>query len=209
MTESTNHALTIYIVGDESDRRSIVDVVHEMNLDASEFASTDALLIASDGKPGILVCDVQPGTTGIEFQRVLSNRDIFMPCVIVTNLPETRFVVEAMKGGATSVLEKPFTAQQLRQSIEDAIADYQNGYKRHLKTMDAKSRLSSLTEQEEAVLRLVMDGALNKRIARELDVSVRTVESRRRKILDKVNVDNFVELARLVVLVELNIPPAS
>ena len=138
--------------------------------------------------------------SGLELQKVLVERDIFVPAVIVTGFPRVRHVVEAIKNGAVTVLEKPFTSDDLWLSLREAIKAYESGHSHHEMRLDARDRYATLTPQEQVVLRLILDSQTNKMIANKLDVSVRTVEARRRKILDKMNVESIVELVRLVDL---------
>lgn len=193
---------TIYVVEDDVEaRQAMLDVVRTMNLHAVGLDSAESFLEEYNGKPGILVCDIRmPGMSGLELQKHLAERDMFVPAVIVTGFPRVRHVVEAIKNGAVTVLEKPFTSDDLWLSLREAIRAYESGLAHHEMMMDARNRYATLTPQEQVVLRLILDSQTNKTIANKLDVSVRTVEARRRKILDKMNVESIVELVRLVDL---------
>lgn len=195
---------TVYVVEDDVEaRQAMIDVVGTMNLRAVGLDSAESFLHEYNGKPSILVCDIRmPGMSGLELQKYLVEHDMFVPAVIVTGFPRVRHVVEAIQNGAVTVLEKPFTSDDLWLSLREAIKAYEGGFTHHETRLDARDRYATLTPQEQVVLRLILDSQTNKKIANQLDVSVRTVEARRRKILDKMNVESIVELVRLVDLVK-------
>ena len=199
---SRKSEFTVYVVEDDVDARSaMIEVVGTMSLRAVGLDSAEAFLQSYDGKPAILVCDIRmPGMSGLELQKLLIERGLFVPVVIVTGFPRVRHVVEAIKNGAVTVLEKPFTSDDLWLSLREAIAAYDTGHSHHCSKRDAQKRYEALTPQERVVLRLILESQTNKMIASQLDVSVRTVEARRRRILDKMNADSIVELVRLVDL---------
>ena len=193
---------TVFVVEDDIDaRNAIIDVVGTMNLRAVVLTSAEELLNAYDGKPGVLVCDIRiPGISGLELQKTLLDRGLFMPVVIVTSLPRVRHVVEAIKNGAITVVEKPFSSDELWLSLREAITAYERGYLHHSRRAAAKERYGSLTKQERIVVEMILENRTNKMIAKEMAVSVRTVEARRRKILDKMQAASIVDLVRFVDL---------
>ena len=99
-----------------------------------------------------------------------------------------------------TVLDKPFDPNELWQVIRDAIREDELGRAKTAQIADLKGRFSQLTEQERIVLRLIVQGYINKQISKRLDVSVRTVESRRQQIFRKTGAKNLGELMWLAVM---------
>lgn len=209
MTDNVDNLnLTVHVVDDdERSRRGISELVRTMmKLECAEYESAQRFLDDYDGTPGILVSDIwMPSMTGLELQQELSQRDLYLPVVIVTAFPKVGFVVEAVSNGAVAVLEKPFKSDELWLAIRKGVSAYRAGYSRHRKLMDTRERLRSLTEAERDVLKLMMKGVANKAAARQLNISVRTVEARRKRILEKMDVESIAELVRKVILAEPDI----
>lgn len=191
---------TIYIVGNDcNSTRTLVSML--LNVEVIEHPSAEEFLETYDGRAGVLMTGmVTTGMSSLELQKSLRDWDIFIPVVVVAAVAKTHLVVEAIRNGASAVLEKPLDAEQLRLSLTQAMREYQGGYKKYRATQDAQLRLTSLTQVERDVVELLLGGLKNSQIARELDVSIRTVEARRRKIFDKMNAANFTEFLRKVFL---------
>ena len=116
---------------------------------------------------------------------------------------DTRLVVKAIRNGATTVLPKPFSNEELLVALHEAITDYRSGIEPYNEVREARLGLATLTDSERMVIRLVKEGYTHKEIALELDISVRTALLRRKNIFKKMKVDNLIELFRLIVLVEM------
>ena len=114
--------------------------------------------------------------------------------VIITGFANTPTVVRAMRNGAVTVLDKPFDPDELWAAINEAIQQDQLGRAKRAQIHDLKERFDQLTDQERIVLRLIVGGYINKQISKHLDVSVRTVESRRQQIFKKTGAKNLGEL---------------
>ena len=203
--EQVPSSFAVHVVDDhEPTRKSIEAMISSMCVNAVGHKSAEDFLNSYDGSPGVLVCDLRmPGMSGLELQSVLLNRDIFMPVVMITGFAHTKVVVEGVRNGAVAVLEKPLKQDEFWLTVRAAMAEFRSGFQRHRAVIESKNRLNSLSPSERSVLQLVMQGEGNKAIAKQLDVSVRTVESRRRQILDKMGAANLVDLVRRVDLVEL------
>ena len=196
--------LSIYVIDDDAmTRMSVSQLIRMVPAETLDFGSAEEFLAAYDGRPGILVCDVRmPRMTGLELQARLAEQDIFMPVVLMTGFCGTRLVVEAIRNGATTVLPKPFTNEELLLALHEAIADFRSGIEQFAATRAAKKTLLSLTDSEREVVSLLKKGYQHKEIALELDVSVRTVVLRCKKIFEKMQVDNVIDLFRRIVLAE-------
>lgn len=196
--------LIIYVIDDDDTTRCAVSqLVRSMQVEESSYNSAEAFLEAYDGSPGILLCDVRmPGMTGLDLQKSLLSNDVFMPIVLMTGYCRTHLVVDAIRNGATTVLEKPFTREDLLLALHQGLNDYRSGIEPYTTVRNSRIGLAALTNSEGDVLQLLKAGLPNKEIALQLDLSVRTVVLRRKKILGKMNVDNVIELFRIIALLE-------
>lgn len=196
---------TVYVVDDdELARRSVCALVRSMGIRAESFSSAEEFLQHyQKGQPGCLVTDVRLlGMSGLELQQRLIELDIFLPVIIVTAFARVPMTVEAMKTGAVTLLEKPCEENLLWQAIRDGL-DQDASRRAECQTKEeCRERLVLLTEAENDVLRLVVEGVPNKVIAKQLGKSLRTVEGRRAEIFAKTQVDSVAQLVRLVMLAE-------
>lgn len=212
---SAANGQTIFIIDDEPDVRDALRLlVRAAGHDAEAFASArDFLARYRPSQRGCLVLDVRmPEMTGLELQQELNQRGIDIPIVFISGHGDIPMAVRAVQAGAVDFLEKPFNDEDLLERIERALARDREQYEQAADRSDVAARLAQLTPRERDVLRLLLDGAVNKIVARELDLSVRTVELHRAHILSKMDVDNVPQLIRLVlgsgITLEFTIPDA-
>lgn len=195
---------TVYIVDDdEGARQSLRAVTRSMGVHAETFESAESFLAAFDpNQHGCLVTDLRMhGMSGIELQKKLVDDGVTLPVIIITAHAETPLTVQAVKKGAVNVLEKPCRDYELFDAIRDALAadaQARRNRSRVNEKRDFQKRLAALSPDEQRVLELMVDGVANKVIARRVDVSIRTVESRRQRIFEKTNTHSLAELVRMV-----------
>lgn len=193
-----NHQPTVYIVdNDSSDRNAMAALAKSRGARCETFESAEQYLNkASDSRPGCLLLDHQlGGRSGLELQRKLNELGVTIPIVVVTGVADVRTVVQYFENGALSLIEKPFEPDNLGEAIDRAI-----GFDTRQRALaDRLSKLNGfdqkLTSRERVVCDLVTQGTPNKAIARELNVSVRTVETVRAKVLQKFDAQNAAELS--------------
>ena len=139
-----------------------------------------------------------PEMSGLELLRILTASEDHLPVIMLTAFADVPSTVEAMKCGAIDVLEKPHAPQQLIEKVQQALK--QDFERCQLSLIDANTldNLNSLTPREHEVLQLIMAGHTSKRISSELQISVRTVDFHRRNVLKKMDIDNPIQLARLI-----------
>jgi two-component system response regulator FixJ len=182
---------TVYIVDDDENiRKAIALLLKSAGLTAEQYASADEFLKCFDpDKGGCLVVDVRmPGMSGLELQDVIRERQIVMPVIIMTGHGDVAMAVKAMKAGAVDFIE-----QCLSQSAELQVN------KQH--QLEVVERIRLLTGREREVMELLVAGKLNKQVAAELDISTRTVEAHRARIMDKLQAKSFSEVVRIAMLV--------
>ena len=192
---------TIFAVDDDAAITStILQLGKLISLRVETYASAQEFLDSFDpSRPGCLVLDVRmPGLSGLELQRRLLADGINMPIIMLSGHADVPMAVDAMAKGALTFLEKPFRIQILCDHIQRAIRlDLQNRKNRESR-VESDKRLSSLTDKEREVVKLLIAGKTNKKIAAELDLSRRGVEDRRARIMKKLNVKTVAELVELV-----------
>lgn len=203
-------AATAYIVDDDESIRTLWRWLMESNAIAVQtFETADQFLRAyRAGEPGCLVLDLRlPGMSGLELQQYLTQQGIEIPVVFVTGHGDVPAAVKALKGGAVDFIEKPFSYKAVIAIIRKAFERDAEVRARRARCTEISARLQSLTERERDVLRRVADGKLNKIIAAELGISMKTVEFHRARLMEKMGVDSVAELVQS--LMQLDEPPTG
>ena len=192
---------TVFVVDDDRQSRdSVTTLVRSMGISAKEFDSAEAFLDFYEGSPGCLVTDYRMrGMSGLELQESLIENGSLLPMIIVTAFARTPITVQAIKNGAVTMLDKPYDADKLWQAIRTALVEDNERRQLSEDRVEARTRLKSLSEKETRVLDLILEGASNKSMAAQLEVSLRTIENRRRKVFSKMGVDTVAELVALVL----------
>jgi two-component system response regulator DctR len=203
----------VYLVDDEDVvRDALAWLLRSRRLLSEGFGSAEAFwqhLVTRRGGdaaawPGAPVCAVldvrMPGTSGIELFERLAEAGLLpaMPVIFLTGHGDVPTAVSAVKRGAFDFVEKPFSNNSLVDRIEEALQRSAAELTRRREQRTRARRLAELTERELEVMRLVVEGHPNKRIADELGISVRTVEVHRARVFDKMEVKSAVELANLL-----------
>jgi two-component system response regulator FixJ len=163
---------------------------------AIDFLNSDHL----DAR-GCVLTDVRmPDMDGLQLQEELNKREVTMPVIIMTANADVSLAVRAMRAGAVDIVEKPFTAGGLRHRIQLVLDAEASIHRKRGKQKAVRKQLAALTVREKNVFELIIVGKSNKAIAEKLDISQRTVEVHRAKIMEKLNVDNVASLIRLALL---------
>jgi two-component system, LuxR family, response regulator FixJ len=197
--------VTIFVVDDDEDVRGSLQALLEAEGFAAEIFESAGAFLASNGptRPGCLIADIRmPDMDGLELQEELVRRKALLPVIVVTGHGDVPLAVRAMKAGAIDFLEKPYDESVLLGSIRRALSEAQEASERAAATQEAAERLASLTDRERQVLDLLAAGRPNKVIAYELDISPRTVEIHRARVMEKMRAKSLAELVRMVVAVQ-------
>jgi FixJ family two-component response regulator len=193
----------VYIVDDdEAIRKSLMFLLKSSGHEGYPCASAKEFLDAYDRKrPGCLVLDVRmPGMTGLELQEMLATTGIDIPIIIMTGHGDISMAVKAMKTGARDFIEKPFDNQLLLDRIQEALEQAHQRWTEREQAADISSRLAQLTRRERETMDLLVRGRLNKQVAAELGISVRTVEAHRARIMDKLDARSLSDLVRMSLM---------
>lgn len=192
----------IYVVDDDVALHSSMKwLLESVGLKVATFDSASAFLDALDPKQhGCAIIDVRmPGMSGLEAQKVLKERKISLPVIIMTGHGDIPIAVRAMKAGATDFVEKPFNDQEIIDRIQSALQLDLDGRPRREEERKFFNLSTTLSPRENEVLKLVIEGYPNKRIAGNLKLSEKTVEVHRSNMMKKLQVHSVAELVRLAV----------
>ena len=193
---------TVFVVDDdEQARKSVCALIRSMGIRAESFASAEEFLDGCEGRgAGCLVTDVRMlGMSGLELQEELNRRNVLLPIIVLTAYARTPLTVRAVKAGAVTVLEKPYEDDDLWDAIRNALAEDAAARAQHQRRRELRRRIERLTPSERKVMELIAQGRPNKSIAKLLDVSIRTVENRRREVFEKMEAHSVAELVRMVI----------
>ena len=190
----------IHVVDDdESLRTSLLDLLHAAGFEARGYASTgEFLLDPMPDRPGCALLDVRlPGPSGLDLQAALQRQGVTIPIIFLTGHADVPTSVRAMKAGAIDFLEKPVRRETLLDAIDRALAS--DNTQRTARDMAKRksARLALLTVREREVFDRIVAGKLNKQVADELGVSLRTVKAYRAQVMEKLGVDTAAELGKL------------
>ena len=189
---------TIFVVDDdETLRGSLRWLLESLRHNVQTYASAREFLSSYDPvQPGCLVLDIRmPEISGLQLQEILTKRGIRIPVIMITGHADIAMAVRAMKAGAIDFIEKPFNDQELLERVEQALALDARQRQEEAQRRIAIERLELLTPREREVLEKVVCGKLNKVIAAELGISMKTVEAHRAKVMGKMGVNSPAELA--------------
>jgi RNA polymerase sigma factor (sigma-70 family) len=190
----------IFVVDDDaSAREGIEDLLQSVGLRVMTFKSPQEFLDgARPDAPGCIVLDVRlPGTSGLEFQKVLIDAGIHLPVIFITGHGDIAMSVTAMKSGAIEFLTKPFREQSLLDAINAGIEKDRQRRDGLKLVMELQQRFQRLTPREREVFALIVTGRPNKQVAAELGLSEMTVKVHRSQVTKKMRATSIVELARI------------
>ncbi len=193
----------VYVVDDDEAVRDSTRWLLEANgFDVHTFASADEFL-EQWHKPEPIAClllDVRmPGMSGLELHEELVRRGSTLPLIFVTGHGDVPMAVSRMKKGAYDFLEKPFGEEQLLRLVHESLRQARTIAEARDADQDAQQRLERLTAREHQVLARIVAGRLNKQIADDLGISIKTVEAHRANIMDKLNVRTMADLMRIAL----------
>src|SRR5690625_1032721 len=199
---SNQNQCTIFIVDDDEAVRDSLRWLLEANgYQVKCFASAEAFLNGFDEEQlSVLIVDVRmPGMSGLELQEALIARNVNIPMVFITGHGDVPMAVDTMKKGAIDFLEKPFNETELRSIVARMIDIAVDEHKKELERRNHEEILGRLTAREQQVLERIVAGRLNKQIAGDLDISIKTVEAHRANIMEKLEVTTVADLMKIAL----------
>ncbi len=191
---------TVYIVDDdEGMRRALALLLGTVGYETRTFSDPAEFLAKFDLEThGCLVLDIRmPGMSGLELQQHLNLKGSMVPVIFITGHGDVPMAVQAMKEGAFEFIQKPFRDQDLLDCINHALKQDAENRNAIARRVDVLRRLESLTPRERQVMDMVVEGVANKVIAIDLDLSERTVEIHRSKVMEKMGARSVAHLVKL------------
>lgn len=188
----------IYLIDDDpSVRAALRLLLQTYDLSVTCFASpADCLAHLDRARPGVLIMDLRmPLMSGLQMYEQLRAQGVDWPAIVITGHGDLHSCRRAFKAGVTDFLTKPIEEQTLLEAIENA----QAGLARQAERNEARRYLQALTEREHEVLELITKGLGSKEIAAALAISVRTVDTHRAKLAEKLGTGSVAEQTRLLL----------
>ncbi|WZH51227.1 MAG: response regulator [Nocardioides alkalitolerans] len=195
-------SVVVHIVDDDEDlRRSLVFLLESIGLQALTYPDAASFLDEHDPEePAVLIVDVRmPTMNGFQLLERLLADGYPAPVVFCSAHGDIAMSVRALRGGAVHFLEKPYDPQQMIDVVQENLVEAEERFAARASRRDVAVRLEPLTPRERDVLRLVIDGLPSQLIARELGMSVKTVDVHRARIKAKTEADSLGALVRDVL----------
>ena len=190
---------TIFLVDDDAAVRHALSVFLETcGYSVRTFLSAEAFLEeAEDAAEGVMLLDQRmTGMSGLELQAELATRGIDLPIIFITGHGDVQMSVKAVKAGAIDFLEKPFSDEDLIASIREAFSRADDSKKHRDLIAELRKCHASLTAREREVMQYVVAGMSNRNLAEQLNVSDRTIEVHRSRVMKKMGADSLPDLVR-------------
>jgi two-component system, LuxR family, response regulator FixJ len=191
---------TIYVVDDDDGMRRALDtLLSTVGYKTAVFSRPKEFLAGFRAdSPGCLVLDIRmPDMSGLEVQQHLNRMGSTVPVIFITGHGDVPMAVQAMKEGAFEFIQKPFRDQDLLDRINHALKQDAENRSVVARRSEVLQRLESLTPRERQVMDLVVEGAANKVIAIDLNLSEQTVEIHRAKVMEKMGARSVAHLVKL------------
>ena len=190
---------TVHVIDDdESIRELLTWLMKRAGLKVAAYSNGRSFLKAwrREG-PACVVLDLHlPDMSGLELQKHLVERGDAVPIVFLSGRADVPKAVLAVKSGAVDFIEKPFDYRHIVQVVQESLRRDAEAAQQRVRGREAAERLATLTQREREVLDRVVAGRINREIAEELDISVKTVEAHRSKLMEKLGVGSVAELVQ-------------
>ena len=193
---------TVYVIDDDPAMRDSLEfLLDSAGFPVMLFESASVFLAQLPGlKLGCVVSDIRmPGINGMDMLRTLRERRPDLPVILMTGHGDIPLAVEAIKLGARDFLEKPFEDEQLVGAIRSALRQAKDSGRNDGAASDLAARVASLSPRERQVMDGLIAGLSNKLIARDHDISPRTIEVYRANVMTKMQAGSLSELVRLAM----------
>ena len=199
---------TVFIVDDDEHIREGLGLLLESVGQAYQLygSAAEVLKDYQPSKRGCLVLDIRmPRMSGLELQHRLNELGYGLPIIFITGHGDIAMAVEAMRCGAEAFIRKPFREQELLDRTQQALHPDPDKHTRLLNRKNLLDKIGTLSAREREVFDLVADGKMNKTIATDLNISERTVEVHRSKVMTKLAVKTLAQLVRIKLEAEMQI----
>lgn len=192
----------VFVVDDdEAVRDSLQWLLEGKDYRVKCYDSAESFLARFDPREvACLICDIRmDGMSGIELQDKLIERKSPLPIAFITGHGDVPMAVQTMKKGAVDFVEKPFKEDALVALVEKMLEQARSAFASHQEAASRDALLSRLTTREAQVLERIVAGRLNKQIADDLGISIKTVEAHRANIMEKLNANTVADLLKIAL----------
>ena len=193
---------TVYVVDDdEAVRDSLQWLLEGKDYRVRCFDSAETFLSRYDPREvACLIVDIRMGgMTGLELQDRLIERNSPLPIVFITGHGDVPMAVDTMKKGALDFIQKPFNEEALIALVERMLDHARDAFTGHQQAASREALLAKLTSREAQVLERIVAGRLNKQIADDLGISIKTVEAHRANIMEKLGANTVADLLKIAL----------
>ena len=193
---------TVYVVDDdEAVRDSVQWLLEGQDFRVRSFESSEVFLARYDPREvACLIVDIRmDGMSGLDLQDRLIERNSPLPIAFITGHGDVPLAVDTMKKGALDFIQKPFNEQQLVPLVERMLEQTRANFAEHQQAASRDALLSKLTGREAQVLERIVAGRLNKQIADDLGISIKTVEAHRANIMEKLGANTVADLLKIAL----------
>ncbi|MET4580137.1 response regulator transcription factor [Ottowia thiooxydans] len=193
---------TVYVVDDdEAVRDSVQWLLEGQDFRVRCFESAEAFLSRYDPREiACLIVDIRMGgMSGLELQDRLMERQSPLPVAFITGHGDVPMAVDTMKKGAMDFIQKPFKEDKLVPLVERMLEQARAAFAEHQQAASRDALLSKLTGREAQVLERIVAGRLNKQIADDLGISIKTVEAHRANIMEKLGANTVADLLKIAL----------
>lgn len=200
--QSIENDSVIFIVDDDASVRDALSMLlSSAGFGTKSYSSCESFLEEySPGQRGCLILDMMlPQMSGLDLQKRLVDEGVLLPVIMITAYADVKTAVTAMKTHVFDFIEKPFDETAIISAVRSALAYGEEAFERHAFRAQRVRRLERLTGREHQVFELLAEGRSNKEIGRLLDISPRTVEVHRARIVEKLEVQSLPELIRIAL----------
>jgi FixJ family two-component response regulator len=193
---------TVYVIDDdEAVRDSLQWMLEGKDYRVRCFDSAESFLNRYDAREvACLIVDIRmPGMTGLELQNRLLEARSPLPLAFITGHGDVPMAVDTMKKGAMDFIQKPFNEEQLVPLVERMLEQAKDSFAEYQSTAARDALMARLTLRESQVLERIVAGRLNKQIADDLSISIKTVEAHRANIMEKLNANTVADLLKVAL----------
>ena len=189
----------VHVIDDDDSIRELLTWLMKRNaIRAEAYPNAKSFLKAyRPGTPGCLILDLyMPGMSGLDLQQYLKEAGIEMPVIFLSGRADVPKAVAAVKSGAIDFIEKPFDYRRIVELVRECLRRDAEARAGREAARGRAERLATLTQREREVLDRVIAGKVNRIIAEEMQISIKTVEAHRARIMEKLGVDSVAELVQ-------------
>lgn len=195
----------VHVIDDDDDARdSLAFMLKMAKLVVATYPSATAFLAVAGDAEGVVVTDVRmPEMDGMELVKRLRAMQSNIPIIVMTGHGDIALAVEAMKAGVIDFIEKPYEGERMLGAIRAALDQREEHGAREPERAEYRRRIESLSPRERQVLEGLVAGKASKVIARDLDISPRTIEVYRAHVMTKTQARSLSELVRMALMADV------